>query len=184
MGRAGSLTCGAAVRVSLCVDEAQRIADARFKAAGCSFLVASASFLTEQIKGKSTGEAAALAQSSTNAIVEPFGGLPADRLHCAGMVCQALVSAVKSFSDLARDEWEGDEALICTCFCVSEGTIERVIAQCGLHTIAEVTQACNAGDGCRSCCSLIEDILDDHWRTAGTGEVRQNHNSTMTNSRL
>ena len=30
-------------------------------------------------------------------------------------------------SDSAREEWEGDEALICTCFCVSERTIEAQI---------------------------------------------------------
>jgi NifU-like protein len=59
-GRAGSVTCGAAVRVSLRIDEAQRIVDARFRSAGCVILVASASLLTEQIgknnrRGSSAG---------------------------------------------------------------------------------------------------------------------------------
>jgi NifU-like protein len=166
VARAGSITCGATVRVSLRIDEAQRIAEAKFKAAGCSVLVASASLLTEKTKGKTTGEAAAMAQSPKNAL-EFFGALPAGRVHCAGIVCQAFVSAIKSFSNAARDEWEGEDALICTCFCVSERTIEDTIQQHGLQTIADVTKACKAGAGCRSCYSLIEDILDDCRRTAG-----------------
>ena len=162
-GRAGSMTCGATVRISLRVDESQRIAEAKFKAAGCSVLVAAASFLTEEIKGEHTGEIAALAQSPAKAITQALGGVPADRAHCAALVCEALVLAIKSYSDSAREDWEGDEALICTCFCVSERTIETAIEAGGLRTIAEVTDACNAGGGCRSCYSLIEDILRSKW---------------------
>ena len=172
IGREGSLACGATLRVSLRIDESQRIAEAKFKAAGCGFLVASASFLTEQIKGKTTGEAAALAQSPARAISELLGGVPMEKTHCADLACDALISAIKHYSDSVRDEWEGDEALICTCFCVSERTIEREIQARGLRTIADVTRACNAGAGCRSCYSLIEDILDDHWRSVGIPALR------------
>jgi NifU-like protein involved in Fe-S cluster formation len=35
IGRAGSLKCGAVLLITLKVDEAQRITEARFKAAGC-----------------------------------------------------------------------------------------------------------------------------------------------------
>ncbi len=75
------------------------------------------------------------------------------------------MSAIRHYSDSVRDEWSGDEALICTCFGVSERTIEQQIQTGGLRTISEITKACNAGAGCRSCYSLIEDILDDYWRT-------------------
>jgi NifU-like protein len=170
IGRAGSITCGATMRLSLRVDATQRIADAKFKAAGCSFLVAATSLLTECIKGKTTGEAAALAQSPRKAM-DSLGGVLSDRLQCAGIVCQALVSAIKSFSDSARDEWEGDEALICTCFCVSDRTIENEIRKHELHSIADVTRACNAGAGCRSCYSLIQDALDDYWRELAPASV-------------
>jgi NifU-like protein len=161
IGRAGSATCGAAVRVSLRIDETQRIVDAKFKAAGCGFLIASASFLTEEIKRKTTGEAAGLAQSPETAVLKHLGAVPGDRHHCAALACQAVVAAITSYSDSVRDQWSGDEALICTCFCVSERTIEDAIQQQKLRTIAEVTKACRAGAGCRSCYSLIEDILDD-----------------------
>lgn len=165
VGRAGSLTCGATVHVWLRVADSHKIVEAKFKAAGCSILVASTSFLTEQIKDKSTGEAAVLAQSPESAIIKYSADVPEDRVHCAALACKALISAITSYSDAVRDEWSGDEALICTCFCISERTIEREIHTGGLRRVVDVTKACNAGAGCRSCCSLIEEMLDDHWRS-------------------
>lgn len=79
--------------------------------------------------------------------------------HCPGLACEALVAAIRDYSNAARDDWAGDEALICTCFFVSEQTIEREIRTHGLTTVAEVTRACNAGAGCGSCHQLIQEIL-------------------------
>lgn len=158
-GRAGSMICGATIRMSLNVDESQRIADAKFKAAGCSVLVGAASFLTEEITGERTGEVAVLVQSQGNTIAEALGYIPPDKSHCVMLARDALLAAITSYSDSARRHWEGDDALICSCFCVSEETIEKAIEAGGLRTIAEVTRVCNAGGGCRSCYSLIEDIL-------------------------
>jgi len=159
VGTAGSLVCGAVVRVSLRIDGTQRILDARFKAAGCSCLVATASFLTEEIKGELTGEVGALAQPPASTVRQALGQIPTDKVHCVSLFCEALLSAITAYSDSMRDEWHGEEALICSCFCVSERTIEDAIRAGGLRTIAEVTKACNAGGGCRSCYSLIEDML-------------------------
>src|SRR5436190_460967 len=171
-GRAGSMICGATLRVSLRIDNSQCIAEARFKAAGCSFLIAAASLLTEQIKGERTREVAALVRPPANTLNQTLGEIPAEKAHCSSLVCEALLAAITSYSDSARDDWEGDEALICTCFCVSEKTIDNAIDAGGLRTIAEVTNACNAGGGCRSCYSLIEDILNDHWQTASIQSTR------------
>jgi NifU-like protein len=167
VGRAGSLTCGASVRISVAVDKAQRIVDAKFKAAGCDFLVAACSLLTEEVKDKTTAEAAAIARSP-EAIHRVLGDTSADKGRCVTLACTALLTAITHYSEATRDEWEGDEALICTCFGVSERRIEHEIETGGLRTIAEVTRACNAGAGCRSCYSLIEEILDDLARTSMT----------------
>jgi NifU-like protein len=78
---------------------------------------------------------------------------------CVGLACDALLDAIRDYSNAARDDWAGDEALICTCFFVSERTIEREIQNRGLTTVAEVTNACNAGAGCGSCHQLIQEIL-------------------------
>jgi NifU-like protein len=160
IGRSASFRCGATLRISLHIDESQRIVEAKFKSAGCSVLVASASLLTDQILGKTTGEAATLGQQ-VRLIDEQLGPVEAGRRDCSALAGEALIAAIREYSDAIRDSWEGDQALICTCFGVSERTIAREIQTNGLTTIAEVTRACNAGAGCRSCYPLIEDILDD-----------------------
>ena len=159
-GQATSFTCGGALRISLHIDESQHITEAKFKAAGCSGLVASASFLTGTIIGKTTGEAAALGQRP-EVLNHLACGRAEGRTECAKLVCEALLSAIATYSGSVRDEWNGDEALICTCFGVSEQTIEREIREKQLLTIAEVTRECNAGAGCRSCYPLIEDIIEE-----------------------
>lgn len=153
-GRSASLTCGAHARFSIQVDEAHVISQARFRAAGCSDLVASLSLLTERVIGLNTADAAAVGQDPAM----PAGADP----QCAALAREALLDAIREFSDAARDDWTGDEALICTCFFVSERTIEGEIQARGLTTVAEVTKACNAGAGCGSCHQLIQELLAEN----------------------
>src|SRR5687767_1462901 len=152
IGRAASFDCGAALRISVQVDDSQRITDAKFKAAGCSTLIAAASLLTEHVKGMTTGDAAARGQ-----LPEPIAHF--SQRECALLAFEALINAIQEYSDSIRDHWEGDEALICTCFGVSERRIENEIASKGLTAIDEVTRACNAGAGCQSCHPLIQELL-------------------------
>lgn len=154
-GRSASLICGALVRLSIQVDESHLISEAKFRAAGCDILIAAASFLTEQIKGMTTAEAAVVGQSPA-AICRQFDVASET---CVELACNALLAAIREYSDAAREDWAGDEALICTCFFVSERTIETEINTRGLTTVAEVTKACNAGAGCGSCHQLIQEIL-------------------------
>ena len=154
-GRSASLSCGALVRVAIQVDEAHLVSEARFRAAGCDVLIASASYLTEQITGMTTADAATVGQNPT-ALRERLG---VESEKCVELACNALLDAIREYSNAARDDWAGDEALICTCFFVSERTIEREIQTRGLTTVAEVTKACNAGAGCGSCHQLIQEIL-------------------------
>lgn len=159
VGRAASLICGAHVRFSIQVDENQKLTQAKFKAAGCSVLVASTSLLTERVVNVPTAEAAIIGQDA-GALRRQFPDLAPEREHCPKLACDALLAAIREYSDAARDDWAGDEALICTCFFVSERTIEREIVTRGLTTVAEVTRACNAGGGCGSCHQLIQEILE------------------------
>lgn len=163
---AGSFACGAVMRLSLKVDkETQRIIDARFKASGCGYLIAQASLMTEVIRGLTTAEAAKAAGLLKETLSEYFGAPPRDKEHCILLCAEALRESVAHYSQRVRDEWTGEEALICTCFGVSEKRIEQAIAGKSLRTVREVTRACNAGGGCQSCHPLIEEILEDHWRT-------------------
>lgn len=156
-GRAASLSCGAHVRFSIQVDEAHSVFQARFRAAGCSVLVASSSLLTERVTGLTTAEAAAIGQNAA-ALSEQLD-VKSENAQCVEMACDALLDAIREYSNAARDDWSGDEALICTCFFVSERTIEREIQTKALTTVAEVTTVCNAGGGCGSCHQLIQEIL-------------------------
>jgi NifU-like protein len=168
VGRSASLKCGATLRLSIHVDDSQLLTEAKFKVAGCKTLVAALSLLTEEIRGKTTAEAAACGQQ-TEALAEYFGCCDADKSHCPGLAGQALLAAIREYSNTIRQEWTGDEALICTCFCVSERTIEHEIHQGELQSIAEVTRTCKAGAGCRSCFPLIQDMIDDYWRERAIG---------------
>ncbi|MGB7924915.1 MAG: iron-sulfur cluster assembly scaffold protein [Pyrinomonadaceae bacterium] len=167
-GETGSLICGAVVRLSLKIDPAShKITEAKHRTVGCGFLIASASLLTETIKGMVIGEAAHLSKSE---VAEKFGAqgvVPPDRMQCVALCCDALHEAAIHYRRTTLEEWTGEEALICTCFGVSERSIERAIAARSLQTVEQVTRACNAGGGCRSCRPLIEDILEDYWRTEG-----------------
>ncbi len=155
-GRAASLRCGAQVRLSIQVDELQAISQARFRAAGCDVLIAAASLLTERVQSMTTAEAAVIGQNPALFSDQ----LSTERPQCVELACNALLDAIREYSNAARDDWAGDEALICTCFFVSERTIEREIRTNSLVTVAEVTKACNAGGGCGSCHQLIQEILE------------------------
>jgi NifU-like protein len=164
IGEAGSLACGSILRLSLKIDAGlQRITDAKFKAIGCGFLIAHASVLTETIKDLAISKAATLPET---AITDWFDDSPPpDRAHCVALCQEALLAALANYHNVTREEWAGDEALICTCFGVSEKTIERSIQTRALQTVEQVTRACHAGGGCQSCHPLIVDILEDYWRT-------------------
>lgn len=157
-GRTASFTCGAVAHLSIQIDESHNISEAKFRAAGCETLIGCLSILTDRVQSKLTSDAA-LAGLDVTSLMSEFEIEP-DRRHCVQLACDALVSAVQEYSNAARDEWNGDEALICTCFFVSEQTIEREIKEKGLTTIREVTAACNAGGGCGSCQQLILEILE------------------------
>jgi len=160
IGRSASFACGAVARVSLHIGDARQIVDAKFKVAGCTALVAALSVLTERVRNKTTGEAAAVAED-LETIERGLGSSAAERGDCVLLASEALLEAIRAYSDSARDHWDGDDALICTCFGVSERTIQNEVQLKNLSTIAEVTTACNAGAGCRSCYPLIEDILEE-----------------------
>ena len=71
----------------------RNVSDVRFQCHECGATVASGSMLTELIADSSIGACQAL---TADQLAETLGGLPPDKLHCAGMAIHALQSALKS----------------------------------------------------------------------------------------
>ena len=71
---------------------AGRIADAKFKAQGCSAAIATSSFATEMIIGLDVAGARRITKEE---IAEALGGLPAAKIHCSVLACDAIKEALK-----------------------------------------------------------------------------------------
>jgi NifU-like protein len=161
VGEVGSIVCGDALKLSLKIEEGI-IQDAKFKTFGCGSAIASASALTEMIKGKSVDEAASITNKD---IADFLGGLPQEKMHCSVMGQEALETAIMNFKGLEREHEDEDEGeIICKCFGVTDTKIRRVALQNNLHTLEDITNYTKAGGGCGACQYRIEEILDELWR--------------------
>ncbi len=157
-----TFVCGAVLRFTLRIDrETKEIQEAKFKTNGCGYLIASADALTEKIVGKRLTELRSLdTRILDSAIENELGKFSEHRRHCLDLATETLRNALADFRVLQIEEFTGEKALICTCFGVSEDTIENLIIEKSLATTEEVTDACGAGGGCGSCQPLIQEILD------------------------
>ncbi len=86
--------CGDEIFLTLRVDGARRIEDVRFEGEGCAISMASASILTDAVKGKSLEEAATLDRAG---LLKDLGvPLSAVREQCALLPLKALHAALGS----------------------------------------------------------------------------------------
>jgi NifU-like protein len=154
VGEVGSMACGDALKLTLKVDEKGKIEDAKFQTFGCASAIASASALTDMIKGKSLEEA----EKITNQDIADFlGGLPKEKMHCSVMGRQALEAALANFKGETLKKQEGK--IVCECFGVTDLEIERTVRENNLTTVEEVTDYTKAGGGCEKCHDTIREII-------------------------
>jgi NifU-like protein len=158
VGTNASFVCGSVLRFTLQISD-QKIADAKFKVSGCGYLLAAADLLAETIVDKQLGELHGL-EKFKQIIEKELGNFPAERKHCAELAVETLQSAFNDFRFRRLEEFSGEKALICTCFGVSEETVEEIISENNCETVEEVADICNAGSGCGSCRLLIQEIID------------------------
>ena len=151
----GNIACGDALKLTFKVDENGRIREARFKTFGCASAIASASALTEMVKGMTIEEAAKITDED---IANYLGGLPKEKIHCSVMGREALEKAIAHYKGEAVPGLEGE--VICECFGVTKPEIERVVRDHGLKTVEEVTNYTKAGGGCGGCVDKIQEIID------------------------
>ena len=161
-GKDASFVCGSFVQFSVSVDaESKSVAAAGFQTNGCGFMTAAADVLVEAVKGRRLGELHGLARPELLAeIEERLGVFTENRRHCADCCINALGMSFAGYRTKQIEEFQGEKALICTCFGVTEETIGRHIDESALQTVDEVTKICSAGGGCGSCRMLIQEMLD------------------------
>ena len=104
--------CGDRVKVYLQVDEANRITDVSFEGRGCAISVASASLMTEMLKGRDIKDAEKLMEGFVSLVKgDDVGGLESDdrehleamagvsafpmRVKCATLAWHAMKSALE-----------------------------------------------------------------------------------------
>lgn len=161
-GKAVNFDCGSMVRFSLSIDDArQQITDVRFKSNGCGYMVAAAETLALDLKGRELRQLHGLDEQEFNILLEDnIGAIPLNRESCIHSVRESLLSAFAEYRKQQIEEFAGEKALICTCFGVSEETIERFIGAVP-KGLDDVMKACRAGTGCGSCRMLIQEMIDE-----------------------
>lgn len=93
-GLVGAPACGDVMRLQIQVDEATGIIkDVKFKTFGCGSAIASSSYVTELVKGKTLDEALLV----KNTAIAKELSLPPVKLHCSMLAEDAIKSAVKDY---------------------------------------------------------------------------------------
>jgi NifU-like protein len=151
----GSIACGDALKFTFKLDENKRIKDAKFKTFGCASAIASASALTEMVKGKTLEEARKI---SNQDIADYLGGLPEEKMHCSVLGQQALEMAIQSCQGAPAAE--PGAQIVCECFGITDREIEKAVRENHLTTIEQVTNYTKAGGGCGNCHEKIQAIID------------------------
>ena len=105
-GIVGAPECGDVMKLQLKISDEGVVEDARFKTFGCGSAIASSSYVTELVKGKSVDE---VMQIKNSIIVEELS-LPPVKIHCSVLAEDAIKAAVKDWQSRRPGSKEDDAA--------------------------------------------------------------------------
>ncbi|MBE0429780.1 MAG: Fe-S cluster assembly scaffold protein NifU [Thermoleophilia bacterium] len=94
VGEVGNPQCGDVMRITIKVDDEDRIEDIKFKTLGCGAAIATSSMVTEMAKGKTLEEALKI---SKKAVADALGGLPPQKMHCSNLASDGLKRAIEDY---------------------------------------------------------------------------------------
>ncbi len=92
-GIVGAPECGDVMKLQLKISDDGIVEDARFKTFGCGSAIASSSYVTELVKGKTVDE---VEQIKNSVIVEELS-LPPVKIHCSVLAEDAIKAAVQDW---------------------------------------------------------------------------------------
>jgi len=98
-GVVGAPECGDVMKLQLKISDAGIVEDARFKTFGCGSAIASSSYVTELVKGKTVDEAFAIKNSQ---IVEELN-LPPVKIHCSVLAEDGIKAAIADWKKKRGD---------------------------------------------------------------------------------
>jgi len=93
VGTVGNPACGDVMTLYIRVDN-RVITDIKFKTFGCGAAIASSSYTTELVKGKTIEEALTYTRADVS---DGLGGLPPLKMHCSNLAVDALKAAVEDY---------------------------------------------------------------------------------------
>jgi len=105
-GVVGAPECGDVMKLQLKINDAGIIEDARFKTFGCGSAIASSSYVTELVKGKTLDDAMQIKNSQ---IVDELS-LPPVKIHCSVLAEDAIKAAISDWKKRKGDIAEPDKA--------------------------------------------------------------------------
>lgn len=92
-GLVGAPACGDVMRLQIKVDDVGIIETAVFKTFGCGSAIASSSYITEWLKGKTLDQAAAI----KNTYIAHELALPPVKIHCSVLAEDAVKQAIANY---------------------------------------------------------------------------------------
>jgi len=91
---AGSPVCGDMITIYLKIDDQETVERASFESYGCAANIATASVLTEMVKGMKLADAWKIGWKD---VAREVGGLPSVKFHCGILAAGALKRAIREY---------------------------------------------------------------------------------------